>query len=137
MTELAVVLAIVGVTAAMATSNLRGVSQGYEERAVALQVQDYLYEARSLARSLICEVTVSYENGVLLIDGSPFETRGYGLGTDVADITIGTTDGTLVYNPDGGTNEANPTNVIVTTNRGQVYRLTVYPAIGSVRMGEL
>ncbi len=137
MGELAVVVAVVGIAATLAASDLRSLSKGYQEQATAVQVQDYFYEARSLARSLISEVTVYWQDGVLILDASPYDVRGYALAPAVEDVVIGTADGTLVYNPDGGTTEANPTNVVVTTSRGQVYRLTIYPAIGTVRMGKL
>ncbi len=136
MAELIVVLAIVAVVTTLGSTSFRGMAEDYQGRSAAFQVEDFLYEARSLARSLLCDVEVSFQNGAFVIDGTPFESRTYPMGNDIASITFSTASGTLVFNPDGGTNEANPTVVTVTTYRNQVYVLTVYPAIGTIRRGE-
>ncbi len=135
MAEMIVVLAIVAIVTSLGASSLHGLSEDYQEREVAIQVEDYLYEARSLARSLLCDVTVSFDNGTLVIVGGSFETRVYPL-QDIESVAFDTEAGNLVFNPTGGTNEANPTTVTVTTRRAQVYLLTVFPAIGTIRRGE-
>lgn len=134
--EVVVAVAISLILIGMGASNIGGILQATRERNDVNDLQEYLLEARSLARNQASAVTVLIKEHTLFVEAEPEVLRSYTLGAHLEDVKIHTSEGTLTFNARGGTTEAGPVTVSAATDGGKQHVFTIYPAIGSIRRGE-
>lgn len=149
--ELMVVVAIVGVLAAIATPSLSDAARNARQKEEAIAVQALLSEARLVARRLNRCVLVERLNNQELrwstfsddsarCPASPHEDQSRTLKVSPARVRIvgldgvEDTDGHLLFLRSGGTPYADKASVRVqSVATGQVMRFDVIPATGAVR----
>ena len=134
MVELIVTMAVALILTSMAFSSLSLVLDRSRENKDVLAFEGQLREARSMARARLRQVDVSYDSGVLTI--APFgETPTlFSVGSEITSVVIDDLDGVVVYNSQGGLNEAVAPTITLHTRSSRTYRYTIMPAIGTLRL---
>ena len=130
--EALLVVAIVGVLASLAGSELEGLRMQNDAHRSAQEILEYLREARSLARSLGEDVIVQTSDKTLIITPAGEAERRY-----ETTLTLGlfsSSSGTLTFKATGATDQADPIVLSATSENGSIYQYVIYPAIGTVRM---
>lgn len=143
-----VVIAIVGITAALAVPNITATVRAREAEGQMLEVQHILLRARNRARNAVCVMHINVNVNTILVGPDPsdpnadcvaLDTLQYDVGDYVtlSDFTVGgTTTDPLVINAEGGTSYQNRAQMIATnTYDGSTHALELWPAIGTVTVG--
>lgn len=131
--EMAITIAIISIAAQMAVSNFTGLLNSYKVQSEITEVSNVLYEARSLARNLLTNVTISPSTHGLTLTSDTGEVREYEY--DYLNITgFSTNTNTLVFTSQGSTSSFVSVQLTIQDDVENVYVFTVYPAIGAIRL---
>jgi prepilin-type N-terminal cleavage/methylation domain-containing protein len=147
--EMMIVVAIVGITATIAVPNIIGTVRAREAEGQMLEVQHILLRARNRARNAVCVMHVTVATNSITVGPDPsdpsadclaLDTLQYDVGEYVTltDFTVnGATTDPLVLNAQGGTDYDYRARMIATnTYDGATRNLELWPAIGSVTVGQ-
>ncbi len=132
---LVLTMGVLAVITGLGLTNLRGTLAASRESRDVREIEEHLLETRSVARNLGTDVTLSVSGNALLVRAGEAALRSYVLGDTIAQVSIDTATGTLTFNARGGINAGSPADVVVVTDRRQVHRFRIYPAIVTVRRG--
>lgn len=133
--ELVVTLAVVATLTTLAGTSFTAMADHSREQAQVQAIKQRLQEARSMARSRLRDVKVSTSPGALTLSPSGDGPTVSELGDRIASMKIvDDADGALTFAADGSASELMPVTVRIVGASGQVYDITVFPAIGTLRM---
>lgn len=132
--ELSAVVGIMGLMAALALPNLTSILTRSEGQRDIEELVGVFKVARAKARSELIQVTLDVQGNEVVMTPAGGTVVRYPFGQRINTVVIATGDGTLTFEPAGGTQEMNPSIITITTTEGLNTTCTVYPAIGSMRV---
>ena len=135
--ELVVTMSIALVLTGLAASSLSPILSRTRENKDVLAFEGYLREARSIARSRLRQVDVTYSSGILTISPVGDTPILYNVGAEIVSVTITDADGIIVYNSSGGLDELVSPVITLNTRSLRAYQYTILPAIGTLRVTAL